>query len=237
MVDQGCTERPTAPSPLLETLEQLRNHLPMFDQVLAHSPPSQGYEPLFIARGYPPLLARGMALVLNLEGFRAANESERGACVVRAIRFLSKPRRRKSAISRYAKIVVAGWQETSVAKTFKSLGLNETEFIELLTSIVNQQEVDYRRIIEIAAKVAPSLSLPRGRKVTAACAAHTFLFENAPSLLGRAGFTWDSYEEDFTDELTQATRMEFRRPRFNPQPASRRLNRQQRRRRGGEGIG
>jgi len=209
----------------------------MFDRVLAHSPPSQGYEPLFIQHGHPPLLARGMALVLNLKGFRDANESERGARVIRAIRFLAKPGRRKSAILRYAKIVLAGWHETSVAETFKSLGLSGTEFIELLTSVVNQHKVDYGRVTAIAAKIAPSLSLPRGRKVTAACAAHTFLLENAPTLFGRVSFTWAWDEEDHTDELTLATRVEFRRPRFNPQPASRRLKRQQRRRHAREGSG
>ena len=178
-----------------------------------------------------------MALVLNLKGFRDANESERGARVIRAIRFLAKPGRRKSAILRYAKIVLAGWHETSVADTFKSLGLSGTEFIELLTSVVNQHKVDYGRVTAIAAKIAPSLSLPRGRKVTAACAAHTFLLENAPTLFGRVSFTWAWDKNDYTDELTLATRLEFRRPHFNPQPAGRRLKRHQRRRRAGESIG
>jgi hypothetical protein len=126
-----------------------------------------------------------MTTVLVLKGHRDATEGEWRNGVIRAIRNLAKQGRQKRTVLRYAEIVLAGWQETSLARTFNNVGLSESEFISLLTSVVKEQDVDYRRVTEIAAKVVPFLSLARGRKVTAASAAHAFLLENAISLLGR----------------------------------------------------
>jgi hypothetical protein len=42
-------------------------------------------------------------------------------------------------------------------------------------------------------------------------------------LIGSRAYTWDDLAEDYVDELTQATRIEFGEP--DPRPARRRLTR------------
>jgi hypothetical protein len=76
----------------------------------------------------------------------------------------------------------------------------------------------------IAATVAPRLSVSRGRKISAASAAHEFVSEE----LGQA-YTFSPVLEDFTDELTKATRIEFGDPNFDPRPAVRRARAGQKR--------
>ena len=106
--------------------------------------------------------APGLASLTISRGRRRANESRRLPAVVGAIRFLAKPGRGRRAIRRKAEVLRAAWNETSI-----------------------------RRITEIVAAVAPFLSIPRGRKISAASAAHEFLLDEAPSVMHVHGDTWD----------------------------------------------
>jgi hypothetical protein len=188
--------------------------------------PSIAYESLLIEQRIKPVWARRLASLTICRGTREANESLRLTAVVRAIRFLAKPGCGRRAVFRRAEVLLAAWEKTSIIETiFDGADLSESEFIGLLKSVVEGREIAWGRITEIAAVVAPLLSVPRGPKISAASAAHQLLLEELVSVTRSQGYTWDPYKGDFSDPLTQATRLEFACPRFSPQPARRRLRR------------
>jgi hypothetical protein len=138
-------------------------------------PPSRGYEPLLIQYGVNHIASRAMARIVIRHGERRAAESGWHRQVFDAIRFLAERDRQRHAIFRQAQLLLAAWKETSIIETaFDDIGLDETEFIGLLTALVEGRVVDCRRITEIAACVAPRLSLGRGPKISASSAAHEF---------------------------------------------------------------
>lgn len=92
----------------------------------------------------------------------------------------------------------------------------------MLRSFADGDEAAPERLVEIAATVAPRLSIPRGPKISAASACHEIFLKEASSVTGVQGCTWNAYKDDFSDLLTQATRREFDEPRFQPRAASRR---------------
>jgi hypothetical protein len=195
-------------------------------------PPSRGYEPLLIANGCDPIIARGLANTAIRFGKRQARESKRHRPVFDAIRFLAEPGRQKRAIFTRAEVLIAAWKETSIIETiFDRAGLHETEFIDLLEAILNTEDVDYRRLPEIAAEIAPHLSLSRGPKISAPSAALEFLLENGVSELikGKRPSSWRSRSEEYCDALTEATRREFATSRFESRSVRRRSNAQPKR--------
>jgi hypothetical protein len=199
-------------------------------QRATESCPSRAYAPFLIERGINPVLARGLASLTISMATRRADESRRLPTVAEAIRFLAKPgRRRRPAILRRAEILLAAWEETSIIETmFDDAGLSESEFIGLLESVIQGDKADCPRLAEIAAVLAPHLSLSRGPKITAASAAHEYLLEELVSVTGSRVYTWNDYmgnKGDYSDPLTQATRQEFARPRCSPKSARRRLKR------------
>jgi hypothetical protein len=102
-------------------------------QRVAESAPSRGYEPLLVKCGVSPILARMMALLLVRRGMRIEEESKRQLRVVKAIRFLSEPDRRRSAIVGRARFLLVAWEETSIIETIiAAAGLDEREFIKAL---------------------------------------------------------------------------------------------------------
>jgi hypothetical protein len=66
------------------------------------------------------------------------------------------------------------------------------------------------------------LSIARGPKIGAASAAHEFLLAGFVSFMGPHAYTWSTLEDDFIDAVTEATRLEFDEPEFDPRPAHRR---------------
>jgi hypothetical protein len=148
-------------------------------QRMGESPPSPGYEPWLIERGSNLILARMIARLLVRRGNQSAMESVRLPAVVRAVRFLATPRRKWQAISRKVDVLLAAWEETSIIETiFDDAGLNESEFVRSLRSVAEGHQVGCHRLTEIAASLAPHLSIPRGLKVGAASAAHEFFLED-----------------------------------------------------------
>ena len=71
--------------------------------------------------------------------------------------------------------------------------------------------------------IAPHLLVSRGRKVSAASAAHEFLLEDFGEMTGWRAYTWSFDEDGYTDPLTKATQLEFKNPDFDPRAAYRRL--------------
>jgi hypothetical protein len=191
---------------------------------VAKSPPSPGYEPLLIKYGIDPIASRMMARLAVRSGRRSAKDGQRRSAVVSAIRFLAKPRRNRPAISRRVKVLLAAWEETSTIETiFEDAAFDEFEFISLLKSVAEGNEVAFHRLTEIAASVAPHLPNPQGPKVRAASAAHEFFLDSKVMGTELHAYTWNNSEGTCTDPVTEATRLEFNLRRFDSRPAYRRI--------------
>jgi hypothetical protein len=189
----------------------------------AQSPPSPGYEPLLIKRGENPVLARAKAYLTVSEGRRIAAESRRLRDVAAAIRFLAKPGRSPWAVARKIGLLFAASNETRIIRTiFTEAGLNDSILIPLLPLAVQGNEPAIEGVLRIASMAAPRICIPRGPKVTAASAAHELFLEKHGTRRAQA-YTYSDLDEDFVDEATQATRLEFSDAVFGPQSASRRL--------------
>jgi hypothetical protein len=190
---------------------------------VADSPPSPGYEPWLIKHGCNPIAARGLGHIIVRLGNRSAQESARYPSVVNAVRFLAKPRRNRPARNLRIKLLLAAWDETSIIDTiFKNAKLDESEFLRSLNLAAEGNEDAYRRVTEIAADLAPHLTISRGPKISAASAAHELFLEEV-SRVDPSRYTYRTDKEDFTDAVTAATRREFNDNDFYPQPAVRRL--------------
>ena len=123
---------------------------------------------MLVEYGIDPIFARMMARLLVGRGTRIAHENEWYPRVVDAIRFLATPSRRRSAIVSRAQFLLAAGERTSIIDTiFSAAGLHESEFIEALKSAVEGDQVACRRVSEIAASIAPNVSIQRGPKVRA----------------------------------------------------------------------
>lgn len=184
---------------------------------------SPGYEPLLIKRGENTLLARVKAYLTVNQGRKIANESRRYREVVTTIRFLAKPNRSRWAVNRKIAILLAASRETTIIRAiFIEAGLSDHILINLLPWAAQGNEMATERILEIARMAVPRIRMRRGPKVTAASAAHE-LFLEKHGIRGASAYSYSDLEEDFIDEATKATRLEFPGTRFGPQPASRRL--------------
>jgi tetratricopeptide (TPR) repeat protein len=85
-------------------------------QRVAESPPSPGYEPWLVERGYDPILARMMAALVVRRGNRIAQENARLQAAVDAIRFLAKPGRNRRAIARRVAEALASYDNAIALK-------------------------------------------------------------------------------------------------------------------------
>lgn len=208
-----------------EPIEGLYDRIGLFCLRALASPPSLGYEPMLRKMNFGPIPARELAYIAIRRGHRSANDTARRPAVVDAIRFLATPGHRGQSIARKAAVLLAACRQTSVIEEiFDDAGLHEGEFIKLLESAVDGDTAVHSRLCAIAATVATRLSVPRGPQISAASAAHELLSEE----MGQ-GYTYSPDLEDFTDELTKATRIEFGDPNFDPRPAVRRARARQKR--------
>jgi hypothetical protein len=174
---------------------------------LEDMPPSPGYEPLLVKRGQHLAVARLFSYVWIGLGKKMADEVRTQRTVAEAIRFLARPGRTERAISRKAVVLLDS----------KLVGIFDDEFVESLEAVVRGDHTASQRVREMAAVLAPHLSVRRGRKVSAASSAHELLL----SLVSES-YTWDDSIEDFSDPQTGATRLAFGDHDFDPRPAHRR---------------
>jgi hypothetical protein len=188
--------------------------------------PSQAYGPYLEDRGFAPFLARGLGSLIISVGTRQANEARRVAPVVEAIRFLAQSDRQRRVILSRARVVLAASNETSIIDDlFGDANSNKGEFLIMLQTLVDGGAIDRERIRTIAAAIAPWLPRARGRKISAASAAHELFLETNESFGLQAGYTWSDLEGECSDQRTKATRQEFDDPDFDPRPAHRRIKR------------
>jgi hypothetical protein len=134
-----------------------------------------------------------------------------------------KPNRSRWAVNRKIALLLAASRETRIIRTiFIEAHLSDHILINMLPWAAPGNEMAIERILEIARMAAPRIRIRRGPKVTFASAAHE-LFLEKHGIRGASAYSYSDLEEDFIDEATQATRLEFPGARFGPQPASRRL--------------
>ena len=190
--------------------------------------PSRAYSKYFKDRGVNPVIAEALASLTISIGTREPNARRQLVEVVRALRFLTpgKNRRRGAMLSRFAVLLAAEDDASMLSEIFRKAGLNGTEpseFVSLLRVAADGGPLERKRISELAAQVAPSLPSVRGRKVSPASAAHEGFLEMADDFGGRCGYSYREVDEDFVDERTKATRIEFDDPDFDPRASFRRL--------------
>jgi len=207
------------------TLERALGPVGAAIMAVAVRPPSLGYEPYFVRRGVHPVPARIIARILVHRGRRMAAESRRRRAVVESVRFLARPGRKRSSIARRAEVLLAAWNETLIIeRIFSYASLNGApEFVEALKGAVRREDCACQRVTATATSLLPYLANPRGRKISAATAAHEFFLEAPGRVPSSRGYTWSIIKEDFVDEETEATRREFADPDFDPRPAYRRI--------------
>jgi hypothetical protein len=157
------------------------------------------------------------------QGKKIADESKRYREVVTAIRFLAKPNRSRWAVNRKIALLLVASRETRIIRAiFLEANLSDHILINMLPWATQNDAMAIEWILEIARMAAPRIRMRRGPKVTAASAAHE-LFLEKHGIRGASAYSYSELEEDFIDEATKATRLEFPGTRFGPQPASRRL--------------
>jgi hypothetical protein len=193
-------------------------------------PPAPGYEPVLIERGHHPLLARGISHWIIDLARDEAHKAKMQGIVVHAIRFLAKPGRQKRSISRRAAALLEVWNTNfDLGNIFDGVDLRVLEFAEALKGAVRGDLASCQRVTEIAAALAPELSVRRGRRASAASLAHEFSLACVANMAGPKAYTYNPVREDYTDPLTRATRLAFGDPGFDPRPALRRRKKRQRR--------
>jgi hypothetical protein len=211
----------------LTRLAELNCMLVSLAQKISQLPESAGYEQLLKKNGFDAISARGMAHLIVNSGKRQAKEHRLRRRVVRAIRDLAKPDADSASALRQAQFLIQTADESSIVDTICcEVGLRETDLLPLLRALVDGKPTEYQHLFEVLEKLGPALSTPRGPKTSAASAAHEFSLDNDLHVrLGCGAYTLSGIDGDFTDPLTQATRVDFNDADFDPRPAYRRLKR------------
>jgi hypothetical protein len=195
-------------------------------EYLDELPPSPGYEPLLVDAGWSRVAARGVVALALQRGNRLATESKWRRQAVNAIRFLTR-KRQVRAVRKRAELLVKASQTTTVETIFSEADLDDSEFLFLLSSVVEGRQVDYERIREIAALISPRLAVSRGPRVRIASAVHEFFLDPKIGLSPkRHPPGYQNRDAEYVNPLTAATRLEFGDPDFDSRPARRRTTRQ-----------
>jgi hypothetical protein len=221
-VAEQCKPILRSPSDAQIEVEESQRKIPILEALRT---PSPGYELLLMAGGWNQLVARGMAKLAKRHGGRVAAESQWERRVFDAIRFLARRPRQHRAILRRAKLLLEAYEKTSLIESlFAKAKLNELEFVHLLKMAIAGNDIDRQHLTDIAAAVDPFVAIRRGPKITAASAAHEFLFREALRLhLKRRPYMGRSRAAPYTDPRTEATRLEFGLATFDSRSARRRV--------------
>jgi hypothetical protein len=188
-------------------------------------PAVPGYEALLAEHGDHPVTARMTSHILVQATTADAKRATQAEQIVRAIRILAKPRCRAGTILDNAEYLLSASQTMATFNAFAECGQRVLDFVASLELAVKGDNDAFQRVQEIAKSVAPRLYIPRGRKVRPEILAHELLLWNLNEK-GRKGlYTWNYETEDFTDPRTQATRLAFGNPDFDPTSAVRRYKR------------
>jgi hypothetical protein len=191
-------------------------------------PPINGYEPLLIADGHTPLMARFFAAATLMSGKQMLAERRGERDLARAICELAKVRSQSTlVISRRAGVLAKvlalprvdiplwrAWRKANIPDAF-------SELEKVVARSIERDAEACQRLIELTTALRPHLCDPRGRIPTVeSCTHEAFLI-----LREKGAYTYSPDAEDFSDESTHATRLALGVPDFSPLAAHRRLKR------------
>jgi hypothetical protein len=159
------------------------------------------------------LIEASRAEVAEIEGRRP---------LANAVRALAKPGCPDETVSCLAKKILSSTSSLHPVVADETLRMSVSNFEATLEGAAQGDPAACRRAVEMAQKIASGLSVPRGRRVTAASLAHQVLLSILSSKANGPRFTWNEYVKDFTDVCTLATRITFGKPDFSPRAARRR---------------
>jgi hypothetical protein len=194
------------------------------------SPPVKGYEPLLIAAGHHPLVARILAAnVLRLSKQRL-REIVAERKLSSAISGIVKAKVATAlVISRRAQPIIAALTDYWMARPALDRAALKAGIPECASTIAGLAEramtrdtAACRRLVEICTRLQPHLIDPRGRIPSEASVAHELLLQ-----LRKRAYTYDAFNEAFDDPATQATCVAMNVATFDPRPARRRQKRRQ----------
>jgi hypothetical protein len=188
-------------------------------------PEVPGYEPLLIERDHHPIAARMMSYTLMRLAREETTKLQGRRKVINAIRALARRRRSNRGLRRDAGSVLEALDYLNHLEIAAPPGFGMAKFETMLNSAARGDPVAGRRAAEMASAIAATHSAARGPKTSQASFAHQLLLTYAVGGSSPSGCTWDAYLGDFTDRLTQATRLAFSQPTFDPRPARRRQRR------------
>jgi hypothetical protein len=211
-LDPACDGPPEPGEPLRVTLGRGMKY-----------PADKGYAKYLVALGYDPHWAGFLASYIVAEGRRKERDASMFLKMSRAFRFLAKPGRGKKAFLRNARVLLEACEQTNLLELwFTDEPGAGFDFLAALRWAAEGDESARLYVTDVAGKVAASVAVPRGPKITAASAAHEYILDMCLTFLGRK-YTWNYVNSSFEDALSQATKEEFGLRKFDPRPAYRRL--------------
>lgn len=190
------------------------------------APEVEGHEKLLIESvGHHPLLARLWARFLQQCGSNWAAEINDGRRASAVIRQLAKATEASSlVISRRAKtlreVCSPGHAEVAIKKAIERTAapIMLAEFDALVERACGRDEEACASLPQICKRLTAGLPEPRGRLMSEATGIHVFVRRHFESYGLGAAYTYRDYDDgsDFVDEVTRATRLAVKNPRFSP---------------------
>ena len=192
---------------------------------IEQSPPVKGYEDVLIAEGHHDRLA---ARILAANLLRLGREHRREICAERELSsaifgVVKAGGATALVISRRAQSIKAALADRMAVPALDAAavkaGISESAYsiANLAERAMARDAAGCRRLVQVCSAVQPHLVDPRGRIPSEASVTHEFQLH----MLNRA-YTYDSFNEVFSDPATRATCATMNIPTFDPRPARRR---------------
>ena len=190
-----------------------------------------GYAPYFERLGHSGLAARLHVLMIRSCAERYFRENQDRRVALSALHDLAGRPRWHPALARQVALLQDNrWEADFLDEACSGAGCPalKGELLSLLGRTRGGDHSGGARLIEIAARIAPYAPSPRGRPVEFDTVLHQTFLRWSAGFGGRQAYTFglprddrDAPIEDFIDEATAATRIELKRPSFNPVSARR----------------
>jgi hypothetical protein len=190
------------------------------------APEVEGHERLLIESvGHHPLLARLWAHLIQRLGSQWAAEINDGRRASAIIRQLAKASEASSlVISRRAKklreVCSAGHADVAIKKAIDGTAAPITlgQFEAVVERACGRDEDACGSLPKMCTLLTAGLPDPRGRPMSDATGVHVFIRRYLDSYGLDGAYTYSDYHDgsDFVDEVTQATRLAVKHPRFSP---------------------
>jgi hypothetical protein len=192
---------------------------------IVNAPESKGYEPFLTRYGMSPGIARLYAAIIVRRATRIAREARVYPSVARAIRFMAKPRRNRSATARNLDVLIDAVENTAIFDMIETESGVGVPLVWLKAARDGDRDAA-GRICQMASVLAPRLRTQPGPPVSVASVAHENLLRYLlPEIGVNTVCTWSALESRCLDQATLATQREFDLQSFDPRPACRSIKR------------